>query len=319
MNQLTTNKMSFTVIAALSITSACVADDEQPEEELSSEMSELTLGPLPSMTLYSEGGFWGDKITVTITPPLEETVRLVTKTQIQDQNLLGRISSVRLTCGEREGDVLLFKDYNTSSTLSGWSPYGTAYRIHCRPGEVKSVNLHVSATGYADRVGSVYFVSHANDAHEFAFTDFFTLEWNAQMAAMAGYHVSPDGDVELRLVSNTRFRIVQFLNLDHEVCEARGGRMELDVLMNQNGTFTVNVIDTYVDTGWGDAWGCRDRMKSSLDTGAHTAAQKLDTSLENMLTIYGTAPRDYFTPTSSLRNFRLMTGGTSDEPVTKGP
>jgi hypothetical protein len=304
------------IAAVLSISAgvtACLADGQEPED-LASETSSLSLLPSPSLTLYSEAGFWGDQLAVSITPTLEETVRLVTKTQIEAANLLGRISSVRLTCGDREGDALLFMDYNTATTLSGWSPYGTASWVHCRPGEVRSVNLHVTAPSYADRVASVYFVSHARDAHEFAFTDFLTLEWNARMAEISDSHVSADGDPQLRLVSNTRFRIVQFLNLDDALCGARGGRLELDALMNQNGHFTVSVVDVYVDTGWGDSWGCRDQMTSAVDAGAHTAAQKLTTGLDSLLVIYGTGARDYFTPTTSLRAFRLMTGG---DPIVK--
>jgi hypothetical protein len=271
----------------------------------------------PSLTLYSEAGFWGDQMTITISPVLEESVRLVTKTQIDAANLGNRISAARLVCGQREGDVLLFKEFNTAPGIGDWATYGNGHRIHCYAGETKSVNLHVDASAFADHVGSVYFVSHAREAAEFAFTDFFTLAWEARMAEISGYHVSPDGGPHLRLASSSRFNVVQYLHLDDEFCGARGGILELAAQLYQDGHFGVIVVSTYVDTGWGDTWGCRDIMENKLTSGALKAASKLAEALDDVLAIYGTQPRDYFTPTYSLREFRLMTGGTPPEPPIK--
>lgn len=81
--------------------------------------------------------------------------------------------------------------------------------------------------------------------------------------------------------------------------------------MGLDDHFTTGVVETYVDTGWEDEWGCRDEMKAKLDDGAHTAAQKLKEALDGIMPYFAKGPRAYSTSITSLRDFNLVSGGNA--------
>jgi hypothetical protein len=260
------------------------------------------------VTFYSESGFWGDQLTVEapVEGPLE-TVRLITKTQIQSANLLRRISSVRLTCGSRKAQIALMDSYNTSSGLGGWSEFSKGDSIYCNPGETKGVELHTDLPALADNVGSAYFVAHAVDAGGFDFSYFLKNSWDSKLGDLPSGATAKGGG-KLRLIGETGFRLRQDLTLDDWKCGARGGILELQAHMFQDRHFSVIVASTYVDTGWGDAWGCRGKMQQALQSAATDAAAKLEDGLEQLILLAGEHSRFYFVPYSGVRNFEVYGG-----------
>ena len=270
-----------------------------------------------TLTLFSEAGFWGSKLTVQIDPSTPvETVRLVTKTQIANANLLGRISAVRLKCGSRAGRVVLFNAHNTATSIGGWSPSSPGRPINCSAGETVDVNLHAEASFYADKVASVYFVAHARKATDVAFSTFVSNSWNAELANLPS-GAKAVGEAQLQLTSSTRFRLRQNLKLDDWKCGGRSAHMVLQAQMYQDQHFSVIVATTYVDTGWGDAWGCRSKMQTALKAAAINAASDLRSGLDSLMLLAGNHPRYYFVPSWSLREFDLAAGGEPQEPLKK--
>jgi hypothetical protein len=271
---------------------------------------ELIATPTATATLvvYSEAGFYGDTLVQSATPTTNnEAVNLIRTTQIQSANLLGRSSSFRLVCGTRDASVVLFKDYNNGTTLHDWSEFSVGHAFSCKANQTLSVNLHQEAPELADNVGSIYLVSHARQAFEAGFSAFVRSNWNQSIGSSA------DGDVQLKLDGQNSFVLRQFLNVDSWECEERGAILGLRAIMNQDRTFSVSVIEVYVDTGWGDSWGCRDGMTDGVRSAGVAAAAQLAGGLYNLTALAGTHPHYYFVPGYTMREFDLVGGG--DRPV----
>lgn len=298
--------LSGLVLLALA-TGACggVDDYNDTEAETEDALAFFNGASPTTVTFFSEAGFWGTRLSVQMQPTgAEEVTRVVTKGQIEGANLLRRISSIRIQCGGRASQIAIFQSWNL------WSEFATTAKpYYCNPGETVSINLHNDAPAFADRVGSVYMVTHGRAHNSVAFSTFLTNAWTAQLDNLpSGAEAS--GPVRLWLRSKSTFRLRQNLRLDDWRCGERGGILELQARILADGTFSVIVVSTYVDTGWGDAWGCRSRMQSGLASGATTAAGDLRNGLNQLRQLVGTHPRYYFTPTWSIREFELSGGGT---------
>lgn len=266
-----------------------------------------------TLVLYSEAGYYGDTLVQNATPTNNnEAVNLIRTAQIQAANLYGRISSFRLICGTRDAQVTLFADINNGTTLHDWSEFSTGRSFTCKANQSLLVNLHQQAPELADRVGSVYLVSHARQAVQAGFSAFVKTNWNNATADLPD-GASADGDVQLKLDGSNSFILRQFLTVDAFECEERGAIMGLRAIMNADRTFQVSVNEIYVDTGWGDLWGCRDGMKDAVSAGAQDAANQLKAGLENLAMLVGQHPRYYFVPGNTMREFDLM--GGADLPV----
>ncbi|HMJ12831.1 MAG TPA: hypothetical protein VK524_15520 [Polyangiaceae bacterium] len=264
-----------------------------------------------TLTLYSEAGFWGTSYTAQIMPSgNNETVNMITRTQIEAAGLLDRVSSLRLTCGSRGAHVMLYNSYNTGTTLDSWSEYGTGRPVYCTPGQTVTVELHQQIPELADRVSSIYFLNHARQAKLAGFSSFVTTNWNAALQDLPD-GASANGPPRFRLTGASTFKLRQNLTLDDWKCGDRAAHFVLTAYMYQDRTFSVYVTESYVDTGWGDAWGCRDKMKSALAAGARDAAAQLRGGLQSLLQIVGTHPRYYFYPAHDLSQFDVAGGGES--------
>ena len=77
----------------------------------------------------------------------------------------------------------------------------------------------------------------------------------------------------------------------------------------------MTVSETYVDGGWGDAWGCRSLMESNLKAEAADAAHQLADGLNDLLAFIGDHPRYYLAPYWSIREFNLYAGGEPPEGI----
>jgi hypothetical protein len=288
-----------------------------PEAEIGQLQADLPIMEFPSngfpsrVTLFSEAGLWGDKLT--IEAPLsgpEETVRVLMKTQIENANLLHRISSVRLQCGSRKSRVVLFAVHDI------WNQFADdAQAFDCDPGETVDINLHTEAPELADKVQSVFFVAHARQVGIFPFEALVRFFWNERLRDDPPSGGEAKGEPLLWLISTHAFLLRQNLELDHWLCGAHSAHMILHGTLHHNSRFSVLVNETYVDGGFGDAWSCRSKMESELADGAVDAAHDLEDSLnDSVLGNIGDHPRYYFTPSfgGSVRAFLLWYGG---EPV----
>lgn len=276
--------------------------------------------PAATLVLYSEAGFWGDTMVQNATPTTNnEAVNLIKTTQIQSANLSNRISSFRLVCGTRDAYVVLFRDINNGATLHDWSEFSTGHAFSCKANQTLSVNLHQQAPELADRVGSIYLVSHARQALQAGFSSFVASNWNNATSDLPD-GASADGGAQLKLDGQNSFILRQFLRVDAWECEERGAIFGLRAIMNQDRTFQVTVNEVYVDTGWGDAWGCRDGMTTAVRNGARDAATRLASGLSDLTLLAGDHPHYYFVPGFTLRDFDLVGGGDRLlPPITKVP
>jgi hypothetical protein len=279
------------------------------EEDSASAGDELTFGESPStVTFYENPAFSGAQLAVQIQPSgtLNETVDLVTRTEIEQ----AKISAVRLQCGDRKTRVVLFSAQNTATTFGSWSAGGSARPVDCAPGQTVNLNLHTADPTLADKVGSAYFVRHANKSVEQAFSSLVVNGWNAAMEELPS-GASAKGDPKLKMTSGARFTLRQDLTLDDALCGDRPGLLNLAAQLYQDRHFVVTVINTYVDTGWGDAWGCRDKMKKKLDEAAAAGAEDFEDGLEQLLALQlpVSYPRYYFEPSWSVREFDIVGGG----------
>jgi hypothetical protein len=127
---------------------------------------------------------------------------------------------------------------------------------------------------------------------------------------------SAEGGPELRMTSSQRFTLTQDLRLDDWACGDRSAEIVLAAQLLSNGTFSVTVVSTYVGTGWGDAWGCRNAMWNKLDAAAPNAAEELESGLEQLVdaAFSQDTPRFYFVPAWGMTEFDLAGGGTTPPP-----
>jgi hypothetical protein len=120
----------------------------------------------------------------------------------------------------------------------------------------------------------------------------------------------------LKLISPTRFSLTQYLRLDHAACGGRGASFELWVQLRPlQRDFDVVLADAYVSPGWGDLWGCQDRMLNDLQTDATAAARELEAELRPLIPARFTqgARYYYFVPNYGLDQFELVAGGRPDQ------
>jgi hypothetical protein len=312
------NKMRRFIKSAVSILTLTIAggcamesmDDMDQESQEESQYALSAFGESPTtLTLYSESKLWGDKLTVKIDPvEANETVRAITRAQLDDAGMLGRTSSVRLKCGSRAARVVLFNTKNTSTNFGAWSESGSGRPLDCEPGETVTINLHTQAPLWADNVGSVYFVSHAREAKTSYFSSVMEKVWQAELDDLGG-GAEADGGPRIRLTSSTRFTLRQDLVLDDWRCGEHDANFTLKAHLYQNGRFSVSVANSYVHTGWGDSFGCREEMRQSLKKKAIEVAGKLEDGLDLLASGAGDHPRYYLVPSWSMREFELVAGG----------
>lgn len=274
-----------------------------------------------TLTFYADPNFTGASYSLPLSATTNENILPITKTDIEAHGLLNGISSVKLTCGTRAANVTLFDSWNTGTSLASWSPSGNSTFLGCSAFQVDQINLVDEAPELADRVASAYFVNHATAASLQPFSGVMRSNWIAALNSLPS-GATKDGDPVIQLTGASTFTLRQNLELDGDslisgtFCGARPGQFVLTGWLNQaDRTFTVSVTSVYVDTGWGDSLGCRDKMKKALKSGASAAGKKLDTSLELLASIVGTHPRYYFYPGASLADFDIAGGGDDTTPV----
>jgi hypothetical protein len=304
---------TITILALTMSLGACLLEAPD-EEELGLETAALELNDPVTLTFYSEAGFWGTHLIIKVFPSeADETQRLITRAMIENANLLDRISSVRLDCGSRGAQVMLFRAKNTAASVFSWTENSADRRLECDPGGVAEMNLHTDAPGLADKLGSGYLIAHARAAEIGFFSVPLLNQWNAELAEMDG--ATADGEPELRLGSSTGFRIRQDLVLDSWQCGEHDAELELLAHMFDDGHFNVIVASTYVDTGLGDSlFGCRTAMEHALDEAAVEAAHELADGLETLLQFAADDhPHYYFVPRNSLHDdFQVAGGGDAE-------
>jgi hypothetical protein len=278
------------------------------------------------LTLYSEAGFWGNQLrTQILASDGNETVEVITSTELAAANLLSRISSVRLRCGSRDSHVMLHTGRHTSSDLRRWSALGVGYPIHCSANTTRLVNLHTDAVQLADRVGSVYFVAHARDIQLAYPSDLIERVWPRALQQRMPAGARADGAVQLRLMSPSWFTVTQKLKLDDWRCGGRAAYLQLSAHLRVSRAPSDDSADyfnvhanSYVDDAWGDLWGCRERMEDRLRSAANAGAADLEARLNQLANAFVRGhSRYYMVPLYRLSDFWLVGGG--DPPQVADP
>ncbi|HEY5947501.1 MAG TPA: hypothetical protein VIV40_18485, partial [Kofleriaceae bacterium] len=212
----------------LPLFSACV-DDAADVEETSEIDSDLSFGST-TLTLYENANFTGATYTTTLAGSGDnETIKLLSKPDVQAAGLLGRVSAVQLRCGTRDAQVSLFDAYNPSNTsFANWSYLGGhGAFIHCSAGQSVAVNLHTQFPAVADRVASAILVTHAREVGNVGFGDLFETAWQGSLESLPS-SVNADR-TDIWLTSMRTFKVRQYLTLDQLPCPALGAIFELQV------------------------------------------------------------------------------------------
>jgi len=316
-HRITTSKLGIAFCALALAAQACAVDTDLPEdfegaEDRDDELTKQTFGESAStVTFFGEAGLWGDSLTVQISPSgPEETVRLIGESEFAAEGLLNRVSSVRLQCGSRASSVVFFATHNTAPNLYDWHDYNDdGRRMSCDPGGTVELSLHTNGGRWADNVASAYFLADARESIEIE--QFSTLIQNGWDEALDNLPSGADADTgaELRITGSRSFRLHQELRLDDWKCGGRDAQFELRGQMASDGDWDVIVISTYVDTGWGDYWGCRSKMQNALKDAAQDATYELETGLLDLMLLAGDHPRYYLVPGWGLDEFGLHAGG----------
>jgi hypothetical protein len=288
---------------------------EQADETEQSD-DELIFGDYPStVTFYENANFTGAQLAVQIQPngSLNEIVDLIPRGEIEAAGLLSKISSVRLQCGNRASRVVLFRAHNTATNFGSWITGSAVRPLDCEPNETVSVNLHTEAPLLANLVGSAYFVRHANKVVWHEFSTEVRDGWIQAMQTELPSGASADGEPQLKLTSGARFTLRQDLVLDDLLCGEHSANLNLAARLYQDRHFEVTVLSTYVDTGFGDFLGCRDKMQKKLADAALTGAETFENALDQLFALQMPVaqPRYYFAPSWGVEEFDIFGGGKS--------
>lgn len=282
----------------------------------------VILSQASTLTFYADANFTGASYTVPLTATTNENILPITKTDIEAHGLLNGISSVRLSCGTHAANVTLFDGWNTGTSLASWSPSGNGISLGCEPFQLVQVDLLTQAPELHDKVGSAYFVNHANVAVRQPFASLLKTNWKKSIKSSLPSGATVQGDPIIQLTGVSTFTLRQNLVIDptdglSKICGAHSAHFVLMGWLNQaDRSFTVSVQSTYVDTGWGDSFGCREGIQKGLKSGASKAAKLLDPQLESMVAqLVGTHPRYYFYPGTNLADFDVAGGGDDTTPV----
>jgi len=127
--------------------------------------------------LFSEAGLWGDRLVRIVDPAAKEAYYLIRNSTLQDENLGGRVSSVRLDCGERSGRIYLSDTDNSTTKLHEWK--GNTIFFTCDAGQTLEVNLHQkkaypSLAMIGDKVKSVLIVTDAPETDDSSIITLFS-------------------------------------------------------------------------------------------------------------------------------------------------
>lgn len=310
--------LALTATAAL-LVGGCMAEitTEEREAEVALEQQEekalfLQTERPSRLTFFSEARLWGDSMVIetSVDEPTESS-HVITTAAIATADLDRRISSFRLECGSRPTSIALFQARNRTGTMLGWSEGTTSRPYRCRAGETLEVNLHDEPGNYADRIGSAYMVGHAREARSFALSELLMKLWEGELEDL------PDGaeaygEPRVWLTYDGGFRIRQSLKLDHWACSERRANFVLHANVRNSDT-TTYVVSSYVHTGTGDLWGCRNDMRKELDAGARAAARNLREGLDTLLSLLPSAPRRYLVPQWGIDSFDVYAGGQPAE------
>ena len=131
---------------------ACLAhpDESSSDDALTAAPGVIYQDPPPvppqtTLTLYSDANYTGTSYTVSLLPasPLQAT-RTVTEAELTQRALFGKISSVRIICGQRSSRVSLFS--------TNWGEFSKGTMLECAPNHSAAVNL--VNVGYDNRINA---------------------------------------------------------------------------------------------------------------------------------------------------------------------
>ncbi len=151
--------------------------------------------PPTTLTVWSEAGFWGDSLTHSLAAyDARVTSHMIGTEALRAKNLIGRVSSARMTCGSRRTEVFFF------STPAGMKVFdGHWVRATCEPGGAVEVNLHTQPAQpvnavIADQITGIWMFEHtkAPRPRPETFSVFLGFRFQAQVEELLKEAQQPD-------------------------------------------------------------------------------------------------------------------------------
>jgi hypothetical protein len=294
-----------------------VAPDEPPVDN-----------DLAYVTFYSGPNLDGSSFTVSgKTATSAPLIQLFDASTLTSKGFYQNVGSVKITCGTRSAIASVFSDANSTFTGSAptaplpyekWS--GSGASVECTAGKTGELRNLASMTDLqgrtlAGRVRSATFYAHAPTRHPLALDiDGQVLQrWINTIKASLPSGASVRKEATIKMVGWSGFELRQDIYLDHWACTRRSATFTLSAAPSRDAAgvlswrVSVKQSDSYVDTGFGDSWGCREGMKSALASGARSAASKFATALNDIASVI--VPKDaksyYFAPRNAFTKFDL--------------
>ncbi|MEZ4743892.1 MAG: hypothetical protein R3B45_15845 [Bdellovibrionota bacterium] len=165
-----------------------------------------------TLIFYSEG-LWGDQYSYTLkaTSTKEASVAIPDFT-LRAKNLLHRISTAKLICGQVSATVGFFDGDNSTTNMETWG--GNYHAISCEPGNTTTVDFHSiqarpSMEDMGDKVTSAFMIVNSRPYNDFPFSMTFKNNWDAEINDTLGDNAEPRGDVQLTWINTKTFKLRQ--------------------------------------------------------------------------------------------------------------
>ncbi len=258
-----------------------------------------------TLTFYENTDRTGASYSVKLQPPVQvQATLLVPTSTLASAGLAGKVSAVRIQCGTRFSRASLFD--------IDWSQSSSGTMIECAPGLTTDLNL-ASITNprtLDNKINAAALVDHVrtsdNKTHYVPFSTFLSAVWKTQVQNLGSGATAKTTYIWLDDFQD--IHVQQFLQLSSFWCSSRGAVFDIRINVsaaNFKPVFKVYGISQYVDSGFGDAWGCHDGYGQALSAGVASASAKLEAQLPQL--VPGTSSGIYyFAPEGSTQDYDLF-------------
>lgn len=260
-----------------------------------------------TLTLYENPDMTGASYTISIKPLNGfQATRVVNHSDIAGAGLDGKISSARIVCGTRPSRASLFD--------IDWGEFSSGTMIECTPNQAATINLTADTLGrdLNDKIGAAGLVAHVRSSDNLThgvsgFSTLFGSVWRKQMQSLGGGATAKDTRIWVEDFQD--IDIWQMLQVDSPWCSARGAVFTMRINLSASAfrpVFKVYATSLYVDSGFGDMWGCHDDMVKELNAGLAAASKQLESQLPNLVLGNPSSAVYYFAPEGNTQDYDLF-------------
>lgn len=236
-----------------------------------------------NLTLFENPDLTGASYSVDLKPfTVSEATWVVTTSNVGAAGLYGKVSSARLTCGTRPSRAALFD--------IDWGEFSSGTMMECAANQVATINLATQggSRDLNDKINAAALVAHVrssdNGTHEIgSFSTIFNALWKTGLDTQLAKSGNATNQGTRTWIDDFHtLHVWQSLQISHSFCTSRGAVFELRIIMTDvafRPAFQAQPISSYVDYGFGDAWGCHDGMLNSLNSSINDIAAQLPSQL----------------------------------------